>query len=194
MSREYIILISHLSALIWLFILAKHYKKEFFNIFLFLNLSTVAAFIMFFIFSYNTNGPMIFFSLLVILELIKKNFPGIKFKIFFVAASLAVSLFSFIVNLPLTSMSFLLIICVIIIALFIRKIILNLAYNAEVNLLHLLLLFYFLTVLFKLNNALLGVNLGMFYFVIFEFIHILFGISFCFITEKTKVFRFNPLT
>lgn len=194
MSGEYLVLISHLSALSWLFILIKHYKKEFFNLFLFLNLSTVAAFIMLFVFRHNTNGPMIFFSLLVILELIKKNFPGIKFKIFFVAASLAVSLFSFIVNLPLTSMSFLLIICVIITALFIRKIILNLAYNAEVNLLHLLLLFYFLTVLFKLNNALLGVNLGMFYFVIFEFIHILFGISFCFITEKTKVFRFNPLT
>ncbi|MHC1738464.1 MAG: hypothetical protein AB9882_10680 [Ignavibacteriaceae bacterium] len=149
---------------------------------------------MWLVFRYNTNAPMIFFSLLIILELTKKNFPGTKSKILFVTASLVVSLFFLFVNLPLTSMSVLLIICLAITALFIRKIILSLAYKAEVNLIHLLLLFYYLTVLFKLNNALLGVGFGMFNFLVFEIIHILFGFSFCFITEKTKVFKFKDLT
>ena len=193
MIDGYIQFISHASALIWLFILLKQYKKEFFVLFLLLNLSTVIAFIMWFVFRYNTNAPMIFFALLIILELTKKNFPGTKSKILFVTASLAVSLFFLFADLPLTSMSVIIIVCLVITVLFIRKIVLSLAHKAELNFIHLLLLLYFLTVLFKLNNALLGSGFGMYYFLIFEILHILFGISFCFVTEETKVFRVKGL-
>jgi len=185
----FILLVSHAATIVWLFTLIRHFRGEYFYFFLFSNCANISGLILWALFSYNTNLVMLFFAFLLIPAVEKNLLKNSREKLIYLGTVTTVTLVFFPVNSPFVVVSLVLFIYLFLTLSFIRKIILSVAFSAEINLIHLLLLFYSLSIVVKIYNGLIGPGFGYYNFLVFQIINIIMGIIFTFVTPDTKVFK-----
>lgn len=178
---------------VWLLIIIRHYKKEYYYFFLIAGCEIVTTFFFWKVFHYNTNAPLIFFSLLLIPALERNFFKPLKRKIIFVSFVAVVTIFNLIINIPVVGMWITLAGALVILTIFLKRIILSIALKSELNLIHAIFLLYYLSAIIRLYNGILQVDLGYFNFLVFNFLNIIIGIAFLFVNEDTKIFKFKSL-
>ncbi len=189
-SDKVIFLISvYLNIIMWFFPLIRHHKGEYFLFFLVSNCSNVLTFITWKIFAQNTNLMTVFFSLLLIPVVEKNLLKKLPDKLTYIAVAVLLTAVFLLINSPSVTILFVLLIYLILVLIFLRRIILCLAFSSEINLIHPLLLFYCLSIVVKIYNGLIGPGVGYYNVLVFQILDVIMAVVFSVVTEKTKVFK-----
>lgn len=184
-----LILFISLNTIVWLLTLLKQYRTEYFYFFVLLNVMDIVTLAGWMSFDFSSNVIMFFITTLILLSILPNIYKNAKRRHIYVEAALLITAVFHFFDLSHTTLWGIMILCVVIILIITRRIIVTSTYQGILNLMHLLLLFYYLTVVFKLFNTISGVDMGVFYFWFFQVMHLLTGLAFCFVNVNTKHFE-----